>query len=61
VEPELELAGAGVVPGLEVDLRPAVVELEQATVAPACLATTQLRRERRLDPFAQAAEELVRG
>jgi len=50
-----------VVPGLEVDLRPAVVELEQATVAPACLATTQLRRERRLDPFAQAAEELVRG
>ena len=61
VKAELKLAGAGVVPGLEVDLRPAEVELEQAAVTPACLAPAQLRRELRLDPIAQAAEEVVRS
>ncbi|MEA2627643.1 MAG: hypothetical protein QOJ10_103, partial [Chloroflexota bacterium] len=45
----------------EVDLRPAVVELEQAAVTPARLAPAQLQRELRLDPFTQTAKEVVRG
>ncbi|MEA2657065.1 MAG: hypothetical protein QOI23_2430, partial [Chloroflexota bacterium] len=56
---ELQLARTRVVPGLEVRLGMAVMELEQATVTPAGLASAQLGRERRLDPFAQAGKEVM--
>jgi len=61
VESQLQPAGPCVVPGLEVDLRTAVMELEQAAVTPACLAMAQLLRKLRLHAFAEAAEELDRG
>jgi len=42
------------------DFRPAVMELEQPAVPSPLLASSELRREPRLDALAEAAEEVDR-
>src|SRR5438309_2083113 len=60
MQSDLEPPVAGVMPRFEVDLRVAVMELQQPAVAPACLECLQLRGNLCLHALAQPGEE-VRG
>ncbi len=61
MEPDLQPAVAGVVPGLEMKLGAAEMDLEEAAVTSAGLERPEVVGELRLDAFAQPGEEVAWG